>query len=91
MGRRETRTQEALVAALRARLKDAVSRRPVRSGGQGFVFQQPSKPVQTGTGTLGYTRSLMAEKINGSVVTAAQYQEQLAEYREKLGWVREYL
>lgn len=47
--------------------------------------------MQTGTGALGYTLALMAEKINGSAVTAAQYQEQLAEYREKLGWVREYL
>ena len=43
MGQRETRTKEALVAPPRVRLKDAASRRPVRSGGQGFGFQQPAK------------------------------------------------
>jgi hypothetical protein len=33
----------------------------------------------------------MSEKNNVQVATAALYQEQLAEYREKLGWVRDYL
>lgn len=49
------------------------------------------RSVETGIGTKGYTPSLMAEKTNGSAVTAAQYQEQLVDYREKLVWVREYL
>jgi hypothetical protein len=33
----------------------------------------------------------MSEKMNVQVATTALYQEQLAEYREKLGWVRDYL
>ena len=42
--------------------------------------------------TLGYTLPLMSEKMNvQAAATAALYQEQLAEYREKLGWVRDYL
>gem|GEM_PF-2753449 len=41
--------------------------------------------------TLGYTLRLMSEKMNVQAASAALYQEQLAEYREKLGWVRDYL
>jgi len=34
----------------------------------------------------------MSEKMNvQAAATAALYQERLAEYREKLGWVRDYL
>ena len=44
MGRRETRTQGELVAALRGATEDAVLRLPLRSGGQGFDFQQPPRP-----------------------------------------------
>jgi len=49
-------------------------------------------PSPVGAHTLGYTLPLMSEKMNvQAAATAALYQERLAEYREKLGWVRDYL
>jgi hypothetical protein len=33
----------------------------------------------------------MAEKNPTQVVTAAEYQERISQFREKLAWVRDYL
>jgi hypothetical protein len=40
---------------------------------------------------LGYTSPRMSEKTQIQAATAADYQELLPSYRDKLAWVRDYL